>query len=809
MVNIFDKFNDRAKNVIYNAREYSTYYRNNFIGSEHILLSLMDNKGKVLEKTLAALNINKSDVKTEVEKYIKEGEFRDTSGNDNLTTGAKRVIKLSFEEANYLKKDYVGDEHLFLGLIRENESIGSRVLYNLGINLDKARQKVREYTKSSKKSSEQISEEEEYLKQFTNNLIEMAKKNKLDPVIAREDEIERLIHILSRRVKNNPVLVGEAGVGKTAIVEGLALKIVEKKIPEILHGKTILLLDMASVLAGAKYMGEFEERLKKVINIIKSREDIILFIDEIHTIIGAGRSQGAMDAANILKPALARGELQCIGATTVDEYRKYIEKDPALERRFQPIFIKEPSVNDTVRILKGLREKYEVYHGIKITDEAIDAASKLSARYISDRFLPDKAVDLLDEAAAKVKLDSLMIPDDIYDIEKNLENIKVEKESAFNDGDYEKVAKLGVEEKKLQEEYEKLKNEWNDKRARNQSDNVVRFDDVAQIISKWSGVPVTKITVKEGERLLNMEEKLHERVISQEEAIRKVSEVIRTSRAGLTDPSKPNGTFLFLGPTGVGKTEVAKAVTEFLYGDENLLIRLDMSEYMERHAVAKLIGSPPGYVGYDEGGQLTEKVRKKPYSVILLDEIEKAHTDVFNILLQIFDDGRLTDAKGRTVDFKNCLIIMTSNIGADMIMDRTKNAGKDNIDEVMDNIRNDLEKDLRKYFKPEFINRIDEIVVFKSLNHKDIKKIIKLQISDLEERLKNRDLELDITDNALDWIADIGYDPAMGARPLKRVINSKIVNEISKMILAKKLNENDIIEIDYKDNELKINKRET
>src|SRR6056297_3099646 len=664
MVNIFDKFNDRAKNVIYNAREYSTYYRNNFIGSEHILLSLMENKGKVLEKTLAALNINKSDVKNEVERYIKEGEFRDTSGNDNLTTGAKRVIKLSFEEANYLKK-------------------------------------------------------------FNKNLIKMAKKNKLDPVIAREDEIERLIHILSRRVKNNPVLVGEAGVGKTAIVEGLALKIVEKKIPEILHGKTILLLDMASVLAGAKYMGEFEERLKKVINIIKSREDIILFIDEIHTIIGAGRSQGAMDAANILKPALARGELQCIGATTVDEYRKFIEKDPALERRFQPIFIKEPSVNDTVRILKGLREKYEVYHGIKITDEAIDAASKLSARYISDRFLPDKAVDLLDEAAAKVKLDSLMIPDDIYDIEKNLENIKVEKESAFNDGDYEKVAKLGVEEKKLQEEYEKLKNEWNDKRARNQSDNVVRFDDVAQIISKWSGVPVTKITVKEGERLLNMEEKLHERVISQEEAIRKVSEVIRTSRAGLTDPSKPNGTFLFLGPTGVGKTEVAKAVTEFLYGDENLLIRLDMSEYMEKHAVAKLIGSPPGYVGYDEGGQLTEKVRKKPYSVILLDEIEKAHTDVFNILLQIFDDGRLTDAKGRTVDFKNCLIIMTSNIGADMIMDRTKNAGKDNIDEVMDNIRNDLEKDLRKYFKPEFINRIDEIVVFRSLNHKDIKKIKK------------------------------------------------------------------------------------
>ncbi|HMA69594.1 MAG TPA: ATP-dependent Clp protease ATP-binding subunit [Candidatus Mcinerneyibacterium sp.] len=809
MINIFDKFNDRAKNVIYNAREYSTYYRNNFIGSEHILLSLMENKGKVLEKTLAALNINKSDVKNEVERYIKEGEFRDTSGNDNLTTGAKRVIKLSFEEANYLKKDYVGDEHLFLGLIRENESIGSRVLYNLGINLDKARQKVREYTKSSKKSSEQISEEEEYLKQFTNNLIEMAKKNKLDPVIAREDEIERLIHILSRRVKNNPVLVGEAGVGKTAIVEGLALKIVEKKIPEILHGKTILLLDMASVLAGAKYMGEFEERLKKVINIIKSREDIILFIDEIHTIIGAGRSQGAMDAANILKPALARGELQCIGATTVDEYRKYIEKDPALERRFQPIFIKEPSVNDTVRILKGLREKYEVYHGVKISDEAITTASKLSARYISDRFLPDKAVDLLDEAAAKVKLDSLMIPDDIYDIEKKLENIKVEKESAFNDGDYEKVAKLGVEEKKLQEEYEKLKNEWNDKRARNQSDNVVRFDDVAQIISKWSGVPVTKITVKEGERLLNMEKKLHERVISQDEAIRKVSEVIRTSRAGLTDPSKPNGTFLFLGPTGVGKTEVAKAVTEFLYGDENLLIRLDMSEYMEKHAVAKLIGSPPGYVGYDEGGQLTEKVRKKPYSVILLDEIEKAHTDVFNILLQIFDDGRLTDAKGRTVDFKNSLIIMTSNIGADMIMDRTKNAGKDNIDKVMDNIRNDLETDLRKYFKPEFINRIDEIVVFKSLNHKDIKKIIKLQISDLEERLKNRDLELDITDNALDWIADIGYDPAMGARPLKRVINSKIVNEISKMILAKKLNKNDIIKIDYKDNELKINKRET
>ncbi len=802
-MNIYDKFNDRARNVIYNARDYSTYYRNNYIGTEHLLLGLLDDKGKVLEKTFAALNITDEDVKNEAEKYINEGETKESFGEDNFTTGAKRVLRFAFEEANNFGQDYVGDEHIFLGIIKEEESIGARILYHLDIELNKARQKVREYTKS-KKSKEELSEEQEYLKQFTNNLIEMGENNKLDPVIKREEEIERLIHILSRRLKNNPVLVGEAGVGKTAIVEGLALRIVEKQVPEILHNKTILSLDMASVLAGAKYMGEFEERLKKVINIIKSREDVILFIDEIHTIIGAGRSQGAMDAANILKPALARGELQCVGATTVEEYRKYIEKDPALERRFQPIFVKEPSVEDTAEILDGLREKYEVFHGVKISDEAIKAAAKLSARYISDRFLPDKAVDLLDEACAKVKLDSLIIPDDLYELEKKLKNIRVEKESAFNDGDYEKVANLGVEEKKLEKEYEELKSEWDDKRAENQKDSIVEFDDIAQIISKWSGVPVTKITVKEGQRLLNMEDKIHERVVSQDEAIKKVSEVVRASRAGLNDPDKPNGVFLFLGPTGVGKTEVAKALTEFLYGDEELLIRLDMSEFMEKHAVAKLIGSPPGYVGHEEGGQLTEKVRRKPYSIILMDEIEKAHHEVFNILLQIFDDGRLTDGKGRTVDFKNTIIIMTSNIGADMIMDRTKNADKKNIDKVIDNVEDDLKNRLRNHFKPEFINRIDEVVIFKALNSRDIRNIVELQIDEFRERLREKDIKLEITENALDYLAELGYDPAMGARPLQRVISKHLINNISNLILANEVSENDTVKVYYSNGEITV-----
>ncbi|HPJ69396.1 MAG TPA: ATP-dependent Clp protease ATP-binding subunit [Candidatus Mcinerneyibacteriales bacterium] len=796
MMNIFDTFSDRAREAVYQAGSYARKYNNNFIGAEHLLLALLDHKGKVLEKVLAALNISDEAVSGELERFLQPGRQQPGTEGDNLTPGVKMILRLAFEEANEMGHQYVGPEHLFLGILRESENVSYRVLKSLGADLDLARQKVREYTRMSQKEGVQISEQDEYLNRYSVDLISRARQNKLDPVIGREKEIERLIHILSRRMKNNPVLIGDAGVGKTAIVDGLALRVVENDVPEVLREKKILSLDMAALLAGAKYMGEFEERLKKVLEIIKERREIILFIDEIHTIIGAGRSGGAMDAANILKPVLARGDIQCIGATTVEEYRTYIEKDPALERRFQPIFVEEPNLEDAVRILKGIKEKYETFHRVHITDDALESAVFLSARYISDRHLPDKAVDLIDEAAAMVRLNAFKTPEELHQLERKLDSIRREKESAFNDGDYEKVAHLGVEEKQLEQKLKEVKEEWEDKRAREQRDNVVRRDDVARIISRWTGIPVNRLTAEESARFLEMESWLHKRVVGQQEAIRKVSEVVRTSRAGLSDPDKPAGVFLFLGPTGVGKTEVSKALTEFLYGDESLLIRIDMSEYMEKHAVARLIGSPPGYVGHEEGGQLTELVRRKPFSVILLDEIEKAHPDVMNILLQLFDEGRLTDGKGRNVNFRNTIIIMTSNIGAQHISDRLTAEENGSAEAAMEDLDGIIRGLLHQYFKPEFLNRVDEMVLFTPLSREEIREIVILQLQRIAERLKNQGITLEYTDDFLSLMVDKGYDPTMGARPLKRLLQQDVTAALSREILSGRFQKGDHIALD-------------
>ena len=806
MLNIFDTFSDRAREAVYQAGTYARQYNNNFIGAEHLLLALLDHKEKVLEKVLAALNISDEAVSRDLQRFIQPGRQQPGGDEDNLTPGVKMILRLAFEEANDMGHQYVGPEHLFLGILRESENVSYRVLKSLGADLDLARQKVREYTRMSQKEGAQISEQDEYLNRYSIDLIARARQNKLDPVIGREKEIERLIHILSRRMKNNPVLIGDAGVGKTAIVEGLALRVMENDVPEILREKKILSLDMAALLAGAKYMGEFEERLKKVLEIIRERQEIILFIDEIHTIIGAGRSGGAMDAANILKPVLARGEIQCIGATTVDEYRAYIEKDPALERRFQPIYVEEPGLDDAVRILKGIKDKYETFHRVHITDDALESAVFLSARYISDRHLPDKAVDLIDEAAAMVRLNAFKTPEELSQLERKLDSIKREKESAFNDGDYEKVAHLGVEEKQLEEELKEVKEEWEDKRAREQRDNVVREDDVARIISRWTGIPVNRLTAEESARYLEMEAWLHKRVVGQEEAIRKVSEVVRTSRAGLSDPDKPAGVFLFLGPTGVGKTEVSKALTEFLYGDESLLIRIDMSEYMEKHAVSRLIGSPPGYVGHEEGGQLTELVRRKPFSVILLDEIEKAHPDVMNILLQLFDEGRLTDGKGRNVNFRNTIIIMTSNIGAQHISDRLTAEEDEAAQTAMEDLNGIIRGLLHQYFKPEFLNRVDEMVLFTPLSREEIREIVILQLQRIAERLEAQGITLDYSKNFLDLMVKLGYDPTMGARPLKRLLQKEVTAALSRDILSGRFQKGDHILLDEKEGLVSLEK---
>jgi ATP-dependent Clp protease ATP-binding subunit ClpC len=803
---MFGRFTERAQKVLALAQEEAVRLGHNNIGTEHILLGLIREGEGIAAKALVALGLSLEKIQDEVESLIGRGQ--EQPSNIAYTPRAKKVIELSMDEARKLGHTYVGTEHILLGLIREGEGVAARVLNNLGVSLNKARQQVLQLLGSSEAVSSNHASPSQVntptLDGLARDLTAYAKEGNLDPVIGRSKEIERVIQVLSRRTKNNPVLIGEPGVGKTAIAEGLAQRIVNNEIPETLRDKRVMTLDMGSVVAGTKYRGEFEDRLKKIMDEIRAAGNIILFIDELHTLIGAGGAEGAIDASNILKPALARGELQCIGATTLDEYRKYIEKDAALERRFQPIMVDQPTPEEAIQILHGLRDRYEAHHRVKITDEAIEQAVKLSDRYITDRFLPDKAIDLIDEASSKVRLRSYTVPPNLKELETKLENVRKEKDAAVQSQEFEKAAALRDTEQRLRDELEATKNEWKEKQGR--TDSEVTPEDIAQVVASWTGIPVVKLAEEESERLLKMEQILHERVIGQEEAVKAVSRAIRRARAGLKDPKRPMGSFIFLGPTGVGKTELARALAESLFGDENAVIRIDMSEYMEKHSTSRLVGAPPGYVGYEEGGQLTEKVRRKPYSVVLLDEIEKAHPEVFNILLQVLEDGRLTDSKGRTVDFRNTLIIMTSNVGAEMIRRNStlgftaqNDAGQDYA-----NMKEKVMGELKKSFRPEFLNRIDEIIVFHALEREHIAQIVTILSDELSKRLREQDVTFTLTEKAKEFLAKEGYDPAYGARPLRRAIQKHIEDRLSEELLKGNIAKGDSVTIDEVDGELVV-----
>ncbi len=803
---MFGRFTERAQKVLALAQEEAVRLGHNNIGTEHILLGLIREGEGIAAKALIALGLGLEKIQDEVESLIGRGQEQPM--NIAYTPRAKKVIELSMDEARKLGHTYVGTEHILLGLIREGEGVAARVLNNLGVSLNKARQQVLQLLGSNEAVSSshgsQPSANTPTLDGLARDLTAFAKEGHLDPVIGRSKEIERVIQVLSRRTKNNPVLIGEPGVGKTAIAEGLAQKIINNEIPETLRDKRVMTLDMGSVVAGTKYRGEFEDRLKKIMDEIRQANNIILFIDELHTLIGAGGAEGAIDASNILKPALARGELQCIGATTLDEFRKYIEKDAALERRFQPIMVDQPTPEETIQILHGLRDRYEAHHRVKISDEAIEQAVKLSDRYITDRFLPDKAIDLIDEAGSKVRLSSYTVPPNLKDLESRLEDIRKEKDAAVQSQEFEKAAALRDTEQKMREELDFTRNDWKEKQGR--TDSEVTAEDIAQVVASWTGIPVRKLAEEETDRLLKMEQILHERVIGQDEAVKAVSRAIRRARAGLKDPKRPMGSFIFLGPTGVGKTELARALAESLFGDENAVVRIDMSEYMEKHSTSRLVGAPPGYVGYEEGGQLTEKVRRKPYSVVLLDEIEKAHPEVFNILLQVLEDGRLTDSKGRVVDFRNTLIIMTSNVGAEMIK---KNASlgftaADDSAKDYDNMKDKVMSELKKNFRPEFLNRIDEIIVFHSLDQEHIAHIVSLMAEELRKRLKEQEVDFVLTDAAKAFLAKEGFDPTYGARPLRRAIQKHIEDRLSEELLKGNITKGDKLTIDESEGALVV-----
>ncbi|MBM7646750.1 ATP-dependent Clp protease ATP-binding subunit ClpC [Scopulibacillus daqui] len=805
---MFGRFTERAQKVLALAQEEAVRLGHNNVGTEHILLGLVREGEGIAAKALKALNLNPEKIQKEVENLIGRGS--ESVEPPHYTPRAKKVIELSMDEARKIGHSYVGTEHILLGLIREGEGVAARVLNNLGVSLNKARQQVlqllgsHEANSSAQQGRGATNANTPTLDSLARDLTATARDGGLDPVIGRSKEIERVIEVLSRRTKNNPVLIGEPGVGKTAVAEGLAQQIVNNEVPEILRDKRVMTLDMGTVVAGTKYRGEFEDRLKKVMDEIRQAGNIILFIDELHTLIGAGGAEGAIDASNILKPSLARGELQCIGATTLDEYRKYIEKDAALERRFQPIKVDEPTAEESILILKGLRDRYEAHHRVKITDESIDAAVRLSDRYISDRFLPDKAIDLIDEAASKVRLRSYTAPPNLKELEQKLEEVKKEKDAAVQSQEFEKAASLRDTEQKLKEELEVTQREWKEKQG--QENTEVTPDDIAMVVSNWTGIPVVKLEEEESERLLNMESILHKRVIGQDEAVNSISKAIRRARAGLKDPKRPIGSFIFLGPTGVGKTELARAVAEALFGDEDAIIRVDMSEYMEKHTTSRLVGSPPGYVGHDEGGQLTEKVRQKPYSVILLDEIEKAHPDVFNILLQVLDDGRLTDSKGRTVDFRNTVIIMTSNVGASTLK-KNNHVGftiQTDEDREYNEMKGKVMEELKKTFRPEFLNRIDEIIVFHELNKEQLKEIVTLLAGQLKDRLEGQGIIIELTDAAKLKIAEEGYDPEYGARPLKRAIQRQIEDRLSEELLKGNIVKGSTVMIDYQNNDFVV-----
>jgi ATP-dependent Clp protease ATP-binding subunit ClpC len=803
---MFERFTDRARRVVVLAQEEARMLNHNYIGTEHILLGLIHEGEGVAAKALESLGISLEAVRSQVEEIIGQGQAAPT-GHIPFTPRAKKVLELSLREALQLGHNYIGTEHILLGLIREGEGVAAQVLQKLGADLNRVRQQVIQLLqgyagKGEGQPGEQAPQGSMVLDQFGRNLTQLARDAKLDPVIGREKEIERVMQVLSRRTKNNPVLIGEPGVGKTAIVEGLATKIVKGDVPETLKGKQIYTLDLGALVAGSRYRGDFEERLKKVLKEIKTRGDIVLFIDELHTLVGAGAAEGAIDAASILKPMLARGELQTIGATTRDEYRKHLEKDAALERRFQPIYVEQPTVAHTIDILKGLRDRYEAHHRVTYTDDALVAAANLADRYISDRFLPDKAIDLIDEAGSRMRIRRMTAPPSVREMDERIAEVKLKKESAIDAQDFERAARLRDDERRLIEEKATREREW--KAGEMDVLSEIDEEEIAEVLSAWTGIPVFKLTEEETEKLLRMEDELHKRLIDQEEAVTAVSKSIRRTRAGLKDPKRPSGSFIFLGPSGVGKTELSKTLAEFLFGDEDALIQLDMSEYMEKHTVSRLIGSPPGYVGYEEGGQLTEAVRRKPFSVVLFDEIEKAHPDVFNTLLQILEDGHLTDAQGHTVDFKNTVIIMTSNLGTRDIQKGPGIGFAAHPDEKVtyDKMKEKVLEELKRSFRPEFLNRIDEVIVFHSLSQENVKAIVDLMLKRVREQLKAKDVEIELTDAAKTLLAEKGYDPALGARPLRRTLQRLLEDPLSEKLLWKEFKAGETVIVDVRDGDV-------
>ncbi len=788
-----DKFTERVRKVIYLAREEAARLQHDYIGTEHLLLGVIREGEGIAATVLNNLGLDLDRIRQEVENMVSASGGTMTIGEIPFTPRAKRVLELAVEEARSLGHNYVGTEHLLLGLIREGEGVAAKVLLELGVDRKRVREETLKLLGGTPSSSSSSGEREERpetpaLNQFGRDLTQLARDGKLDPVIGREKEIERVIQVLSRRKKNNPVLIGEPGVGKTAIAEGLAQRIVTGQVPESLKNKRIVTLDLAAVVAGTKYRGQFEERLKTVMNEIRESKDTVIFIDELHTIVGAGGAEGAIDASNMLKPALARGELQCIGATTLDEYRKYIEKDGALERRFQPVMVDQPSISDTIQILMGLRDKYEAHHGVKITDSAVEQAVKLSDRYMTDRFFPDKAIDVIDEACARARLSVSTVPSEIHELEKKLEEVVKEKEAAIRGQEYEKAARLRDREKELRARRNELKKSWSE--STRGKDVQVDDDLIAAVLSTMTGIPVVKLAEEETQKLLRMEDGLRGRVVGQDEAVAAVSRAVRRNRVGLRDPKRPIGSFIFLGPTGVGKTELARALAEFLFDDEDALIRIDMSEYMEKFSVSRLVGAPPGYVGYEEGGQLTEKVRRKPYSVVLLDEIEKAHPDVFNVLLQVLDDGVLTDSSRRRVDFKNTVIIMTSNLGGRQIVSGGRNLGFKQADgsaQQFQAIKSTVQDELKRAFNPEFLNRIDDVIVFHALTRDNMRDIVGILLGQVKERLSAQEITLDISAEAVELLIERGFDPSLGARPLKRAIQRLLEDPLSEFILRGQL----------------------
>ena len=806
----FEKFSERARRVLTLAQNEAQRFNHNYIGTEHILLGLVGETEGVVARVLKNLGIDLEKVRAAVEFIIGRGE-KPVTGEIGLTPRAKKVIELAVDEARRANHSYIGTEHLLAGLLREGEGVASGVLESLGVTLEKVRtetQRVLSQNVPTTTAQGRGTARTPTLDQMGIDLTKAAREGTLDPVVGRETERDRIIQILSRRTKNNPVLIGEPGVGKTAIVESLANQIVAGAVPDTLRGKRLLTLDMGSLVAGTKYRGEFEERLKKIIDEIRSSKNCVLFIDEIHTIVGAGAAEGAVDAANILKPSLQRGEIQVIGSTTPNDYRKYVERDSALERRFQPVRVEEPTVEETTEILKVLRSSYEKHHNLKISDDALESAANLAARFIPDRFLPDKAVDVIDEAASRVRIRSTSTPLSVAETQRILQSVRREKDDAIGGQNFQYAAELRDRELRLSEQLQEQELDWKDDRQ--EGETTVTAEDVAEVISMWTGIPVTKLALEESERLLHMEDELHKRIIGQDEAIVNISKAVRRARAGVKDPRRPMGVFLFLGPTGVGKTELVRTLSDFMFGSDDAMIRLDMSEFMERHTVARLIGSPPGYIGFEDGGQLTEAVHRKPYCTILFDEIEKAHPEVFNILLQIFDDGHLADAKGRRVDFRNAIIVMTSNLGSDLIRRETSmgfNLKSDDAkteEQAYQRMKDKVLDEVKRFFRPEFLNRIDSTVVFHSLNRDHILNIVSLQLKEVEKQLLDKHISLEVTDEAKVYLAEKGYDPDFGARPLRRLIQDVVEDQLSEEILGGRLNEGDVAHVDIHDGEIVV-----